>query len=258
MFGIAMLHMGQKAEELTEIFDEVNIVAILSNSYLNRFIPVYVGLMVCGQITSGSYSILSHYLKLIVMIVIAGFLTLAIYTAVVCIRLKVGAHTYIQKMLPSFLISLSSGSVGAAFMPAIDTLIGPLGVDTDFAPLAYNLGSILFRPGYCIVFTSCSIFTAATYGIEVTWSWVVAAFLLSFILSVATPPVIGGTAVCFSILFSQLGLGSQALALIISINAFLEFLTIAVNNYCLESQIVLLGNSIGELDIDKLREETIQ
>ena len=80
-----------------------------------------------------------------------------------------------------------------------------------------------------------------------------AAFLLSFILSVATPPVIGGTTVCFSILFTQLGLQSQALALIISVNAFFEFLTVAVNNYCLQSQIVLLGNSLGELDIKRFR-----
>lgn len=253
MFGVAMLHMGQKAERLTEIFDEVNIVAILSNSYLNRFIPAYVGLMVCGQILSGTYTALSGFVKLFLMVVIADLVTLAAYTAVVCIRLRVGPRTFIHKMLPSFLIGLSSASVGAVFMPAIDVLIGPMGVDTDFAPLAYNLGSILFRPGYCIVFTACSLFTAGMYGIEVTWSWVAAAFLLSFILSVATPPVMGGTTVCFSILFSQLGLSSQALALIISINAFFEFLTVAVNTYCLQSQIILLGHNIGELDIDKLR-----
>ena len=253
MFGVAMLHMGQKADHLTEIFDEVNIVAILSNSYLNRFIPVYVGLMVCGQILSGTYSVLSGFLKLFLMVVIADFVTLAVYTAVVCIRLRVGPRTYIHKMLPSFLIALSSASVGAVFMPAIDVLIGPLCVDSDFAPLSYNLGSILFRPGYCIVFIASSLFTAGMYGIEVTWSWVAAAFLLSFILSVATPPVMGGTTVCFSILFTQLGLNSQALAMIISINAFFEFMTVAVNTYCLQSQIVLLGNAVGELDIEKLR-----
>ena len=253
MFGVAMLHMGQKAEHLTEIFDEVNIVAILSNSYLNRFIPAYVGLMVCSQILSGSYADLSGYLKLFLIVTAADLVTLAAYTAVVCVRLRVGFRTYIRKMLPSFIIALSSASVSAVFMPAIDALIGPLGVDSDYAPLAYNLGSILFRPGYCIVFTVCSIFTAEMYGIEVTWSWVAAAFLLSFILSVATPPVMGGTAVCFSILFSQLGLSSAALAMIISINAFLEFMTVAVNNYCLQSQIVLLGSSIGDLDAEKLR-----
>ena len=126
-------------------------------------------------------------------------------------------------------------------------------MDSDFAPLSYNLGSILFRPGYCIVFIASSLFTAGMYGIEVTWSWVAAAFLLSFILSVATPPVMGGTTVCFSILFTQLGLNSQALAMIISINAFFEFLTVAVNTYCLQSQIVLLGNTVGEIDIEKLR-----
>ena len=77
--------------------------------------------------------------------------------------------------------------------------------------------------------------------------------MLSFILSVATPPVVGGTTVCFSILFSQLGLKSEALAVIISINAFFEFLTVAVNNYSLQSQIVLNANAIEKLDTDRLR-----
>ena len=224
MFGVAMLHMGQKADKLTEVFDEVNIVAILSNSYLNRFIPAYVGLMICGQILTGSLTVLSGFLKLLLMVVIADFVTLMAYTAVVCIRHKVNARVFIKKLLPSFLISLTSANVGAAFTTTIDTLIGPLG-----------------------------LFTASMYKIEVTWSWVLAAFVLSFILSVATPPVVGGTTVCFSILFSQLGLKSEALAVIISINAFFEFLTVAVNNYSLQSQIVLNANSIGKLNVDRLR-----
>ena len=87
-----------------------------------------------------------------------------------------------------------------------------------------------------------------------TWAWIVAAFLLSFILSVATPPVIGGTTVCFSILFSQLGIRAEALSIIISINAILEFLTVAVNNYCLQCQIALLGNSLNKIDLSRLRQ----
>lgn len=254
MFGIAMLQMGQKADRLTEIFDEVNLVAILSNSYLNRFIPAYVGLMVCSQILTGSYAVLSGFIRLFLMVVFAEIVILVVYTLIVCIKLKVSIRSYVHKLLPAFMISLTSASVGAAFSTTIDTLIGPLGVEENYAPLAYNLGGILFRPGYCIVFTACSFFTAEMYGIEVTWAWLLAAFLLSFILSVATPPVIGGTTVCFSILFSQLGLRADALSMIISVNAIFEFLTVAVNNYCLQSQIVLLGNSIGKLDVARLRE----
>ena len=253
MFGIAMLKMGQKSERLTEIFDEVNTVAILSNSSLNRFISVYVGLMVCRLIMSGQLAVLSGFWKLLLIVVAGEAITFIAYTVVVCIRLKVSVSCYLRKLLPSFMISLSSASVGAAFTTTIDTLIGPLGVDVDFAPLAYNLGGILFRPGYCIVFTACSLFAADLYGIEVTWAWLLAAFLLSFILSVATPPVLGGTTVCFSILFSQLGINAEALAMIISVNAIFEFLTVAVNNYCLQSQIVLLGSNLGKLDRDRLR-----
>ena len=253
MFGITMLKMGQKADRLTEIFDEVNTVAILSNSSLNHFISIYVGLMVCGLIMSGQLAVIAGFWKLLLIVVVGEVFTLFAYTVVVCIRLKVSVRRWLRKLLPAFMISLTSANVAAAFTTTIDTLIGDLGVDADFAPLSYNLGGILFRPGYCIVFTACSLFTADMYGIEVTWAWLLAAFILSFILSVATPPVIGGTTVCFSILFSQLGISAEALAIIISVNAVFEFLTVAVNNYCLQSQIVLVGNSLGKLDRDRLR-----
>ena len=253
MFGIAMLKMGRKADRLTEIFDEVNTVAIMSNSYLNRFIAIYVGLMVCTQVLTASGSLVLDYAKLILVVVAGEAVTLIVYTVVACLKLKVSVRTFVHKLLPAFMISLSSASAGAAFVTTIDTLIGDLGVDDNFAPLSYNLGCILFRPGYCIVFTACSLFTANLVGIQVTWAWLLAAFLLSFILSVATPPVIGGTTVCFSILFSQLGIRAEALSIIISINAILEFLTVAVNNYCLQCQIALLGNSLNKIDLIRLR-----
>ena len=254
MFGIAMLVMGHKADPLTELMDEVNTVAVLTNGYINRYIPVYVALMAFGLIASGQIAVLSGFFQLLAMIVIGELVTLAGYTLYLCLKLKVSVKTYIRKQLPAFMIALSSASSGAAFTTAINTMIGPLGVDVSFASFAYNLGGILFRPGYCIVFTSCSLFMAGVYGIEVTWSWLLAAFLLSFILSIATPPVLGGTTVCFSILFSQLGLPTEALTLVISLNAIFEFLTVAVNGYCLQSQVVLLGHSFDKLDLERLRD----
>ena len=253
MFGVAMLKMGNNSTRLTEVFDQVNTVAIMSNGYLNRFIPTYVGLMICSQILSNRSELIYSFVQLILIVLIGEVVTLIIYTLIVCIRLKVNAILFIKKLSSAFLISLTTASVGAAFFTTIDTLIGQLGVDDNFAPLAYNLGGILFRPGYCIVFTACSLFTAYYVGIQVTWTWVFAAFFLSFILSVATPPVMGGTTVCFSILFSQLGIGTESLAVIISINAVFEFLTVAVNNYCLQCQITLLAKSFDKLNLETLR-----
>lgn len=254
MFGIAMLKMGKNANELTTVFDQVNTVAIMSNGYLNRFIPVYVGCMICSQILTNQRHLAQDFAQLFLIVFIGEAITLIVYTLIVSFRLKVRVSVLVKKLFSAFIISLSTASVSAAFFTTIDTLIGKLGIEENYAPLAYNLGGVLFRPGYCIVFTACSLLTANHVGIEVTWAWIFAAFFLSFVLSVATPPVIGGTAVCFSILFSQLGLGSDSLALIISINAILEFLTVAVNNYCLQCQIALLANSCNKINLETLRD----
>ena len=255
MFGLSMLQMGERADSIAERFDEVNTIAVITNSYLNRFIPYYVGMMVCIQLITDQGRLVFGFLRLFIMVAAVGLLTMAAYTLTVSLRLKTRISVIVKKLMPPFMISLTSASSGAAMSTSISTLNGPLGIDKSFASLAYNLGLVLFRPGYCIVFTSCCLYAADMYNIEISWGWVLVSVVMSFILSIATPPVIGGTTVCFSILFSQLGIGEQALSVIISVNAILEFITVAVNNYCLESQIILLSDSLGKIDRDVLRKQ---
>ena len=76
--------------------------------------------------------------------------------------------------------------------------------------------------------------------------WLIFAALLSVILTVAVPNVPGASASVYALLFTQLGLPAEALALMISVNAFLEFVMVAVNMYCMQGEIVLQARNIEE------------
>ena len=65
---------------------------------------------------------------------------------------------------------------------------------------------------------------------------------MCIVLASATPPVPGGTTASFTILFSQLGLSQDSLAIILALNVVQEFFRTATNLF--GGQCVLLDASM--------------
>ncbi|MBO4914974.1 MAG: cation:dicarboxylase symporter family transporter [Oscillospiraceae bacterium] len=253
MFGASMLAMGQKAESAIELFDTLNSVSVTCNvCYLNRFIPFYVALTMMGIICAGRLSVAPGLLRLLLDILIGEMIILMYFVASVCIRLRIPLRELLHKMAPSFMIAQSSASFGAAFVENLNSLL-ELGVDKDYAAFGFNIGGIIFRPGECVIFMASSLYTAFLFGMEVSWGWIVTAFLLSFLLSVATPSVPGGTAISLVILSSQLGFPDEVLTLLIPVSVILEFPTVAIDTFCAKSQILLLASAVGKVDLSRTR-----
>ncbi|MDO4939276.1 MAG: cation:dicarboxylase symporter family transporter [Lachnospiraceae bacterium] len=238
MFGFSFLAMGEKAGKVLEIFDTCNLAAIITNNFLNKFIPYYVGISVFSGIVTADISALSTVPQILIYALV-GFLLLIVYYAVtISIRFKVNPISYCRTMLPTFLISLSSGSFGAAFTTMINTVLS-FGPDPALTGMYINIGGVFFKPAHSITFLVSSVIMARVFGIEISVSWLIFAALLSVILTVAVPNVPGASAPVYALLFSHLGLPGAALVLMISINAFLEFLMVAVNIFCLQSEVTL-------------------
>lgn len=79
--------------------------------------------------------------------------------------------------------------------------------------------------------------------------------LITVILSIAAPPVPGGALTCFTMLFIQLQIPEEAVAIMITLNMFLEFMATAVNLFCLQAELVELAGSLNMLDVERLRQK---
>lgn len=53
--------------------------------------------------------------------------------------------------------------------------------------------------------------------------WLVVAALVSGILTIATPPIPGGALSCYTVLFAQLGIPVEGVALAISIDLIMDY-----------------------------------
>ena len=239
MFGFSLLAMGQKGETTVKLFDECNLVSIYTNNFLNKVIYIFVGVKVFTLITTSDFTELKGAGKLVAILVLADIALLVFYTLYACLRCKIPIGKYIKNMIPHFVICISSANFGAAFSTIVDSLIS---FDSfgSVSQMAINLGSVVFRPSCTLVFIFSSLFMASAYGVEISIVWVITAVILSLLLVAAVPNIPGVSVSVITLLYAQLGLPAEAVALMIAINAPLQFLTVAVDTWCLAAECVVM------------------
>lgn len=249
MFGLAMIVLGNKVEHLTEVMNECNIVAITVNSFLNdSLVSIYVGLSLfviavtaTNEVVVSSLRIFGSVLAVYLMIVIG-------YTVYFCIYFKCAPGVWLKKAASTFIVNLTSASFGASFQTNVEMLIAQGGMDPDYASLGLNIGSVVFKPAYCVLYIVMSISFAKEYNMPISLNWIVCAVILSWILALSLPSIRGAALSGFALLFSQLGFPSEAMALAITINAIVDFFTVAINVFCLQTELEISGYQLKRVD----------
>ncbi len=243
MFGFSLLAMGQKGSNLSQIFEECNLVAVYTNDFFNRFIYIYVGLKVFSLITVSDFSQLAGAGKMLIAIIIAEAVLLIFYTVYAKIKTGIRFSEMLKAFMPATIVCLSSANFGAAFNTVFDGLFKE-GVDSDTANLSVNLGSVFFQPACTVVFVFSSLFMASSYGVEISVVWIITAVVLSIILVGSMPNIPGASVSVITLLYAQLGIPAEGVALVIAINALLQFLTVGVDAWCLQAEILCVDSDM--------------
>jgi Na+/H+-dicarboxylate symporter len=160
---------------------------------------------------------------------IGCLLLLIFHTAITCFRIKMSPIGLWRKALPTFIIAITTASSSATFSDNIRICVEELGISKRLANFGVPFGQILYKPGVSVLFWFAAISAASSVGAETSVTWIVTALIVCIILSAAAPPVPGGMSASFTILFIQLGLATEDLAIILSITSILDFLITGVN-----------------------------
>lgn len=76
--------------------------------------------------------------------------------------------------------------------------------------------------------------------------------VISFV-SMATPPIPGGCVTSFSVLFSQLGIPLEAVAIAVAIDSLLDFVMTSSNLTCPQTELILTSDKLNLLDRGTLK-----
>ena len=110
----------------------------------------------------------------------------------------------------------------------------------------------MFKPATALNYLVTAVFFAKFYGIEISVSWIVSLVFCSSVLAMATPPIPGGAMTSYTVLFTQLGIPAEALAVALACYTLFDFIDTGFNQLSLPFCLLNLAAKFGLVDRDIL------
>lgn len=251
--GVGTLVLGDSVSGMVKIISQINTMVQLLMTYIGKLIPLFVFICIMNLFLSGNLKNMSGIIKQVIMVVVVSLIILAFYIGLVCWKCRVKPAIFIKKLLPTFIIALSTSSSSAAFGTNIESC-KELGIDKKLINFGVSIGQVIFMPASAIMFFISSLCIGQNYGTEITFIWIITSILTSTILAVAAPPIPGGALSCYTILFTQLGIPSAGVALVIGIDLLIDPFMTACNLAYLQTELVLSAKKLDLLNEAKLQQ----
>ena len=239
--GITMLNISDKTEQVAMLAEQLSYVVNSIMGFVGKLVPYFVFGSLFNIIAGSELQLLLGAAKLLFGMLVACLFILALHTIGATSVAHISPIELWRKSLSTFLIGLTTASSSAAFADNLKVCTEKHRISPELANFAVPFGQILYKPATALMYWFTAVCVAEQSGITVSVTWIVMVFVICIVLSVATPPVPGGTTASYSILFVQLGLPMDSLPIILTLNVILDFFRTAVNLFA--GQCVLIGVS---------------
>jgi len=246
MLRSATYNLMTMAEQCNNIFQTVL-------ELISAIIPVFVFVNVLRLVLSNDIFKFSGIWWLFAVFFGAVAVLIVFQCIEILLREKVSPITVFRKMSATFLINLTTASSATSFPASIECCEKKFGVQKKLVKIGVPLGMVVFKPATVIYFSALSIFCATVYGVPITPASFITVLVVSVVLSVAVPPVVGGNLTCYTLLFMQLGIPLEALSVAIAIDVALDFFITSFDIGLLQTQILHASHKMGLLDDKVLR-----
>lgn len=240
--GITMIIMGEKSLLIASMAEQLSFIVNSIMGFVGKLVPFFVFGSLFNIIVGSDVSMLQDAGKFFFGTLAGCGVVLILHTVYAAVFNHVSPVDLWKRSFSTFLIALTTASSSAAFADNVSSCINKHGISPKLANFGVPFGQILYKPGTAIMYWFAAISVAERSGVAISLPWIITVLAMCIVLASATPPVPGGTTASFTILFSQLGLSQDSLAIILALNVVQEFFRTATNLF--GGQCVLLDASM--------------
>lgn len=208
--------------------------------------PVFMLVAVLKLLLSNSLMQLVEIIKPIVLIWVCYLLMIIIETIIVAIHTKTNALNLLKNTFSASLIGLTTSSSTAAIDKMNENCIKKLGVNSNVANFAIPLGQVIFKPAAALSLFICAMFAAQNAGITINLIFIITNLIISCVIGTSMAPVAGAMVSCISILYLQLGIPQDYIALGVSISLLLDNIGTMTNVQLLQEEVFASQETINE------------
>lgn len=228
--GIALVMLGEKAEKAKKAFATGSAIMCKITDLVMQLSPIGVcALMAC---VTGQYGmdIFGPLAKFIVCVFGAQLLVLlVIYSIMLKFIAKVPLKKFYKKMVPVWLMTLSTTSSAATLPLSSKTVNEEFDVSEQLSGFTLPLGATVNMNGAVVFYAIATIFVAQVYGVNLSLGKQLTLILLTTCISVGSPGIPGGSIVMTTMLLSNMGLPLDIVGVLAGINRLLDMGDTTVN-----------------------------
>ena len=229
IFGFALSGLGERGKNVLKFFEVVGDVMVRMTHMVMLYAPIGVfGLM--------SYTVARHGLSVLLplgALILTAFIATVVFVVFVLIPMVrfvtgVPVMTFLKCIFEPWLVAFTTCSSAAA-LPANLNAARRLGATKAIASFSIPLGNTVNMNGTAIYMGVCSIFAAGVYGLPLSIGDQMTIVLMGVLAAVGTAGVPGAGLIMTTIVFTQVGIPLEAVALIAGVDRILDMIRTSIN-----------------------------
>ena len=254
LFGMAINVAGTKGRMVKSFFESLNEVLMKLIILIMRFAPYGVFCLITVLFAKTGFQLigqlLGYFFTVLAVLIIHW---LVIYGLLLVVIARLNPVHFFRKIYTAMLFAFSVSSSNASIPVTLDTCKNALGVSNSAASFVIPLGATINMDGTAIMQGVATVFVANLYGIHLGLTGYLMVILMATLASIGTAGVPSAGLITLAMVFQQVGLPVEGIAIIFGVDRLLDMARTAINISGDSMVACAVAKSEGLLDLNVYR-----
>jgi len=230
LFAVCVLMIGDAGKPIAEAAERLNLVMMQVVNVVMHLAPLGVFALMAKTFSQQGIEMMIPMLSY-VAVLITALLLHATGTLMILLKVlgRVSPLQFLKKMRTTQIFAFSTSSSNATIPVTLVTAEKRLGVDNSTASFIVPFGATINMDGTAIMQGVATVFIANVYGIDLGITGYLTVIGMSVLASIGTAGVPGVGLIMLAMVFAQVGLPIEGIALIMGVDRLLDMIRTAVN-----------------------------
>ena len=229
IFGFGLSALGERGKPVLNFFELVGDTMIRVTHIVMLYAPIGVFGLIAYTVSRHGLGVLLPLFQLILSSFLAtAFFVIVLLVPLVRVVTGIPMMTFYKGVFEPWLVAFTTCSSAAA-LPANRNAARRLGSTKAVASFSIPLGNTINMNGTAIYMGVCSIFAAEVYGLDLTMADQLTIVLMGVLAAVGTAGVPGAGLIMTTVVFTQVGIPLEAVALIAGVDRILDMIRTSIN-----------------------------
>jgi len=249
LFGTGLTVLGEKAQKVTDFFDQLNTLILKLVEMIMIIAPFGVFALIAKTMATLGWEMMPKLIAYMLCVVGALLIhALITYQGFLYAFTRLSPIKFFKNFYPAMTVAFSTASSSATLPVTIETSEKRLGVSPKIASFTLPLGATINMDGTAIMQGVATVFIAQLYGMQLGIGDFLTVIITATLASIGTAGVPGVGLLMLSMVLVQVGLPVEGIAIIIGIDRILDMCRTAINITGDAACTLIVAKSEGELN----------